>query len=181
MATDLPQGQRSWVSPSTIRRAPRRNRHSSGQHRPVHAHPLAANRLRRSHPLKLPTDLVLRTKSPPGYWERWSPSRSSGRCVQRTSHDPAHRPRAPVGSRDHRHDHTRQFRAVQGIASQPMLWGRRPRSHSRRPIRSWALEADLIVGPHNRSAIGTLWSDRPRSVKLLAISANRSIGLHAAP
>lgn len=41
-------------------------------------------------------------------------------------------------------------------------------------------EGDLIVGPHNRSAIGTLVERQARYVKLLHLSAHNSIQLHAA-
>lgn len=41
-------------------------------------------------------------------------------------------------------------------------------------------EGDLIVGPHNRSAIGTLVERQTRYVKLLHLPAHNSIELHAA-
>jgi IS30 family transposase len=41
-------------------------------------------------------------------------------------------------------------------------------------------EGDLIVGPHNRSAIGTLVERQTRYLKLLHLPAHNSIELHAA-
>jgi len=41
-------------------------------------------------------------------------------------------------------------------------------------------EGDLIVGPHNRSAIGTLVERQTRYVKLLHLPAHNSIQLHSA-
>jgi IS30 family transposase len=41
-------------------------------------------------------------------------------------------------------------------------------------------EGDLIVGPHNRSAIGTLVERQTRYVKLLHLPAHNSVELHAA-
>ena len=41
-------------------------------------------------------------------------------------------------------------------------------------------EGDLIVGPHNRSAIGTLVERQTRYVKLLHLPAHTSLELHAA-
>nr|WP_269457422.1 IS30 family transposase [Microbacterium pygmaeum] len=41
-------------------------------------------------------------------------------------------------------------------------------------------EGDLIVGPHNRSAIGTLVERQTRYVKLLHLPAHNSLELHAA-
>lgn len=61
-------------APSTISRELRRNRHSSGQYRPFHAHALAATRRRRSHPLKLRADPVLRSFVVERLRERWSPA-----------------------------------------------------------------------------------------------------------
>jgi IS30 family transposase len=41
-------------------------------------------------------------------------------------------------------------------------------------------EGDLIVGPHNRSAIGTLVERQTRYVKLLHLPVHNSLELHAA-
>ncbi|OUZ10637.1 hypothetical protein BHE97_06845 [Aeromicrobium sp. PE09-221] len=41
-------------------------------------------------------------------------------------------------------------------------------------------EGDLIVGPHNRPAIGTLVERQTRYVKLLHLSEHNLIELHAA-
>ena len=188
-------------SPSTISRELRRNRHASGQYRPFHAHALAATRRRRSHPLKLRTDSVLRAYVLERLRERWSPQQISRalrlahpdeparRVATETIYQAIYRPgsgilRKPATSplrtgRDHRRGQTRQVRARRRFA-QPML-----SVHERGfdPVdRSVAghWEGDLILGPHNRSAIGTLVERQTRYVKLLHLSAHNSIELHAA-
>lgn len=188
-------------SPSTISRELRRNRHASGQYRPFHAHALAATRRRRAHPLKLRTDPVLRAYVIERLRERWSPQQisralrlahpddPSRRVATETIYQAVYRPgsgivRKPASSplrtgRDHRRGQTRQVRARRRFA-QPML-----SVHERGfdPVdRSVAghWEGDLIVGPHNRSAIGTLVERQTRYVKLLHLPAHNSIELHAA-
>jgi IS30 family transposase len=81
--------------------------------------------------------------------------------------------------RDHRRGHSRQIRAGRRFA-QPMLSvherGFEPTDRSE--AGHW--EGDLIVGPHNRSAIGTLVERQTRYVKLLHLPAHNSLELHAA-
>lgn len=188
-------------SPSTISRELRRNRHASGQYRPFYAHALAGTRRRRSHPLKLSTDLVLQTYVIGRLQERWSPQQISRalrlaypddparRVATETIYQAIYRPGSGIvrksnpsplrTGRDHRRGQTRQMRGRRRFA-QPML-----SVHERGfdPVdRSVAghWEGDLIVGPHNRSAIGTLVERQTRYVKLLHLSAHNSIELHAA-
>ncbi|WP_293785318.1 IS30 family transposase [uncultured Aeromicrobium sp.] len=188
-------------APSTISRELRRNRHTSGQYRPFHAQALAATRRRRSHPLKLRTDPVLRAYVIERLRQRWSPQQISRalrlahpddparRVATETIYQAIYRPgsqivRKPSPSplrtgRDHRRGQTRQVRTRRRFA-QPML-----SVHERDfdPVdRSVAghWEGDLIVGPHNRSAIGTLVERQTRYVKLLHLWAHNSIELHAA-
>ncbi|UOE44497.1 IS30 family transposase [Agromyces larvae] len=120
----------------------RRNLHSSGQYRPFHAHATAASRRRRTRPLKLTSDPVLRSFVVARLKERWSPQQIS-RALQRahpqeparrvateTIYQAIYRPatgivRKPAPSplrtgRDHRRGHTRQIRAGRRFA-QPML------------------------------------------------------------
>ncbi len=52
-----------------------------------------------------------------------------------------------------------------------------PQKHGR---QSQGPPEDLIVGPHNRSAIGTLVERQTRSVKLIHLPTRESIALHAA-
>ncbi|MBB2893590.1 IS30 family transposase [Flexivirga oryzae] len=188
-------------SPSTISRELRRNLHTSGQYRPFHAHALAAARRRRKHPLKLRTDRLLRAYVIERLRERWSPQQISRALRRAHPDDPSRRvatetiyqaiyrlgseiARKPAASplrtgRDHRRGQARQVRARRRFA-QPMLSvherGFDPADRS--VAGHW--EGDLIVGPHNRSAIGTLVERQTRYVKLLHLNAHNSIELHAA-
>lgn len=186
-------------SPSTISRELRRNAHATGQYRPFHAHSLAATRRRRVRPLKLATrpelDAFVRSKLE----QRWSPQQISRALKAAHPNDPTmqlatesiylaiYRPsagllRKPAPSplrtgREHRRGHTRQIRAGRRFA-QPMLSvherGFDPTDRS--VAGHW--EGDLIVGPHNRSAIGTLVERQTRYVKLLHLPAHNSSELH---
>jgi transposase, IS30 family len=188
-------------SPSTISRELRRNLHASGQYRPFQAHALAATRRRRSHPLKLRNDPDLRRYVSERLRERWSPQQISRalrlahpddprrRVATETIYQAIYRPgsglvRKPTGSplrtgRDHRRGHSRQIRAGRRFA-QPMLsvHDRGFEPSDRSEAGHW--EGDLIAGPHNRSAIGTLVERKTRYVKLLHLPAHNSIELHAA-
>lgn len=64
-------------SASTISRELRRNRHDSGQYRPFHAHREAALRRRRSKPIKLETNDVLREYLSSRLAKKWSPQQIS--------------------------------------------------------------------------------------------------------
>lgn len=188
-------------SPSTISRELRRNAHESGQYRPFHAHSIAATRRRRPKPLKLSTNPVLRTYVKARLKERWSPQQIS-RALRAAHPDDAgmrvatesiylaiYRPgtgllRKPDPSplrtgRDHRRAHTRLIRAGRRFA-QPMLsiHDREFEPTDRSVAGNW--EGDLIVGPHHRSAIGTLVERQTRYVKLLHLNAPTSSELHAA-
>lgn len=188
-------------SPSTISRELRRNEHPTGQYRPFHAHSLAATRRRRVRPLKLaarPTlDAFVRSKLE----QRWSPQQISRALKTAHPNDPTmqlatesiyvaiYGPssgllRGPAPSplrtgRDHRRAHTRQIRAGRRFA-QPMLsvHERGFDPADRTVAGHW--EGDLIVGPHNRSAIGTLVERQTRYVRLLHLPAHNSSALHAA-
>lgn len=76
-------GQLLGRAPSTISRELRRNLHPAGYYRPFHAHAAAAARKRRTHPLKLVADPVLKAYVLGRLRERWSRSRSAGRCDSR--------------------------------------------------------------------------------------------------
>jgi IS30 family transposase len=169
-------------APSTISRELRRNLHSSGQYRPFHAHATAASRRRRTRPLKLMTNPVLRSFVVARLRERWSPQQISRalrrahpeelarRVATETIYQAIYRPatgilRKPAPSplrtgRDHRRGHTRQIRAGRRFA-QPMLSvhqrGFDPTDRSE--AGHW--EGDLIVGPHNRSAMARSWNGKP--------------------
>ena len=80
-------------------------------------------------------------------------------------------------SRDHRRAHTRQVRSGRRFA-QPMLSvherGFEPADRSQ--AGHW--EGDLIVGPHHRSAIGTLVERQTRYVRLLHLPTYTSASMH---
>lgn len=188
-------------APSTISRELRRNLHPSGYYRPFHAHATAAARRRRTHPLKLIADPVLKAYVLSRLRERWSPQQISRalrlahpdeparRVATETIYRAIYRPstgilRKPAASplrtgRDHRRGHTRQIRAGRRFA-QPMLsvHSRDFEPTDRSEAGHW--EGDLIVGPHSRSAIGTLVERQTRYVKLLHLPAHNSLELHAA-
>jgi IS30 family transposase len=191
-------GQVMGRAPSTISRELRRNLHPSGEYRPFHAHSAAATRRRRVRPLKLAADPVLHSFVLDRLRERWSPQQivralrlahpddSGRRVATETIYQAVYRPgsgviRKPAPSplrtgRDHRRGHSRQIRAGRRFA-QPMLSvhdrGFEPTDRS--VAGHW--EGDLIVGPHNRSAIGTLVERQTRYVKLLHLPAHNSTEL----
>ena len=191
-------GQALGRAPSTISRELRRNLHASGQYRPFHAHSAAATRRRRSRPLKLSTDAALRAFVFARLQERWSPQQiarslklahpkdPSARVATETIYQAIYRPdsgiiRKPAPSplrtgRDHRRGQSRQVRTRRRFA-QPMLSvhdrGFEPTDRS--IAGHW--EGDLIVGPHSRSAIGTLVERQTRFVRLLHLPAHNSTEL----
>lgn len=194
-------GQVMGRAPSTISRELRRNLHPSGQYRPFHAHSTAATRRRRTRPLKLITDPGLRSFVLDKLRERWSPQQIARalkrahpddpgrRVATETIYQAVYRPgsgiiRKPAPSplrtgRDHRRGQSRAVRTRRRFA-QPMLSvhdrGFDPTDRS--IAGHW--EGDLIVGPHNRSAIGTLVERQTRYVKLLHLPAHNSTELLAA-
>ena len=179
-------------SASTISRELRRNRHHSGQYRPFHAHRQAALRRRRPKTIKLETNEVLREYVSSRLSKKWSPqqiSRSlravhpgdSGMYVAPESIYMAIYRRIPGvvvkpeppplrTGRDHRRAHSRVSRAGRRFA-QPMVTiherGFDPEDRS--DPGHW--EGDLIVGPHNRSAIGTLVERSTRYLRLVHLEA----------
>ena len=134
-------------------------------------------------------------------WERWSPQQISRALRAAHPGDPGmrvatesiylaiYRPgsgllRKPDPSplrtgRDHRRAHTRLIRAGRRFA-QPMLsiHDREFEPTDRSVAGNW--EGDLTVGPHHRSAIGTLVERQTRYVKLLHLNALTSSELHTA-
>lgn len=191
-------GKELGRAPSTISRELRRNLHASGQYRPFHAHSMAATRRHRTRPLKLSTNAALRAFVSARLRERWSPqqiaralrvahpSDQSARVATETIYQAiyrlgsgvVHRPApSPLRTgRDHRRGQSRQVRTRRRFA-QPMLSvhdrGFEPTDRS--IAGHW--EGDLIVGPHNRSAIGTLVERQTRFVRLLHLPAHNSTEL----
>lgn len=191
-------GQALGRASSTISRELRRNLHVSGQYRPFHAHSAAATRRHRTRPLKLSVDAALRGYVVDRLGERWSPQQIARALKRAHPSDPSARVSAETiyqeiyrlssgiirkqdpsplrTGRDHRRGQSRQVRARRRFA-QPMLSvhdrGFDPTDRS--TPGHW--EGDLIVGPHNRSAIGTLVERQTRFVKLLHLPAHNSTEL----
>ena len=179
----------------------RRNSHSSGQYRPFHAHAAAATRRRRTRQLRLSTDPVLGAYVAARLRERWSPQQisraprrshpndPSQRVTTETIYQAVYRPGSGFArkgapsplrtGRDHRRGQTRQLRARRRFA-QPMLSVHERGFEPTDRTQAGHWEGDLIVGPHNRSAIGTLVERQTRYVKLVHLKAYNSIEMHAA-
>ncbi len=187
-------------SPSTISRELSRNRHSTGQYRPFHAHGLAATRRRRARPLKIATTPQLHAFVKARLKERWSPQQISRALRREHANDPTmwlstesiyqalYRPgnglitkrESPLRTgRDHRRGHTRIVRAGRRFA-QPMrsIHDRGFEPTDRTVAGHW--EGDLIVGPHHRSAIATLVERQTRYVRLVHLPAQDSLAVKAA-
>jgi len=186
---------------STVSRELQRNRHPSGQYRPFHAQAQAAVRRQRPKSTKLSGNAPLERYVREKLQVRWSPQQISralrvdhpNEPSMRLSHESIYlaiyRPgggllRKPTASplrtgRDHRRAHTRAVRSRRRFA-QPMLSiherGFDPQDRSQ--PGHW--EGDLIVGPSNRSAIGTLVERKTRYVKLVHLPAHDSLTMHAA-
>jgi transposase, IS30 family len=188
-------------APSTISRELRRNRHPTGQYRPFHAHAAAAARRRRSRPFKLVVEAELRGFVIARLRQRWSPQQiaralrrlhpdePAKRVAAETIYQAIYRPgtgilRKPEASplrtgRDHRRAQTREIRAGRRFA-QPMLSIHERGFDPADRTQAGHWEGDLIVGPHHRSAIGTLVERQTRYVKLLHLPALNSHAMHAA-
>nr|WP_218118424.1 IS30 family transposase [Tessaracoccus oleiagri] len=120
---------------------------------------------------------------------RLHPDEPAKRVAIETTHQAIYRPgtgilRKPAAlprrtGRDHRRAHTREIRAGRRFA-QPMLsiHQRDFAPADRTQAGHW--EGDLIVGPHHRSAIGTLIERQTRYVKILHLPALNSHEMHAA-
>nr|WP_220492150.1 IS30 family transposase [Propioniciclava sp. MC1683] len=185
-------------SPSTISRELRRNLHPSGQYRPFHAHAAAASRRRRVRTTKLEADTELHAFVSDKLQQKWSPQQISRALRLAHPHDPGRRIstesiylalyRPGVGlmtapsplrtGRDQRRAHCRQVRSRRRFA-QPMIsiHERGFDPTDRGEPGHW--EGDLIVGPHHRSAIGTLVERQTRYVKLLHLASQDSLTLCA--
>lgn len=188
-------------SPSTISRELRRNLHPSGQYRPFHAHSEAARRRHRTRPLKVTLSPALHGFVRAKLREKWSPQQISRALRLEHPDDPAMRlstesiyqalyrpstrllvkpePSPLRTGRDHRRAHSRPVRSRRRFA-QPMrsVHDRGFDPTDRSVPGHW--EGDLIVGPHHRSAIGTLVERQTRYVKLLHLPTLDSLALHAA-
>lgn len=194
-------GQRLGRSASTVSRELRRNRHVSGQYRPFHAHRQAAVRRFRPKPLRISTTPALRKYVGDKLASKWSPVQIS-LALRRDFPDDATMRLAPESiylalyrpdsglivpkkpsplrtGRDHRRAHSRISTAGRRFA-QPMLSiherGFPPEDRSQ--PGHW--EGDLIVGPHNRSAIATLVERQTRSLALLKMETFTSAALYDA-
>ena len=186
-------------SVSTISRELRRNRHHSGRCQPFHAHRQAALRRRRPKPIKLETNDQLREYVSARPSKKWSPQQISRSlkaghpgeprmyiapesiymAIYRRIPGVVVKPeRSPLRTgRDHRRAHSRVSRAGRRFA-QPMVTiherGFDPEDRS----DPGHLEGDLIVGPHNRSVIGTLVERKTRYLRLVHLVAFTAVATY---
>ena len=175
-------------APSTVSRENRRNRQPGGGYRPHAAHKLAAVRRARAKTGKLVADPGLRAVVQDGLEQRWSPQQIARRLRREhpdrpewhVTHETIYQAlylqargglRREVASwlrtgrvlrRPHRQPDQRQPR----MATPMIMISERPADAADRAVPGhW--EGDLIMGAHNRSAIGTLVERATRYVLLL--------------
>ena len=182
--------QATGRSPSTISRELRRNTGKAGRYRPFHAHTLARNRRSRARPGKLITNPALREEVQRLLNKRWSPGQISHELKMLFPADPSMQ---LVHETIYRDLYDYRGGGLTRASCTKLRTGRARRKPSRRmPTRrsrfagdvlmiadrpfgptdradtgNW--EGDLIMGRHNRSAIGTLVDRRSRKLILIHI------------
>ena len=186
-------------SPSTVSRELRRNVGITGRYRPFHAHKLARNRRSRVRPGKIAANPLLREHIQHKLDRRWSPGQI---CQHLKTSFPADPDMHVVHETIYRDLYDYRGGALKREYCQKLRRGRNRRKPSRmipkrrsrfagdvlmindRPFHPtdrstpghW--EGDLIMGRHNRSAIGTLVERNTRFVLLVSVdAANRSDSL----
>ncbi|HZM66316.1 MAG TPA: IS30 family transposase [Nakamurella sp.] len=182
-------------SAATVSRELRRNTDpASGQYRPFTAQRLAIERRARPGRGKLVRDPVLRQFVQDRLGQRWSPEQICHALRQEFPAEPARHlvletvyqaidrpdrgglrrdlPSLLRTGRRRRKPHRRpNERRPGGLVAMAMIDQRSPEAGDRRVPGHW--EGDLIVGAHNRSAIGTLVERSSRFVVLLHLPGDR--------
>jgi transposase, IS30 family len=167
-------------APSTISREIRRNRDPDGRYRPHHAEHAARVRACKPRKRRIAIDMLLAEVVQRLLTKRWSPEqvahelrrlfarqRDRWLCVEsiyQAIYDPAVALTRPARRRRRR----RRLRGLQRrgrLTAMRMIAERPPEAQDRLQAGHW--EGDLIMGPGNRSAIGTLIERSTRFVVLL--------------
>ncbi|HEY2593276.1 MAG TPA: IS30 family transposase [Chloroflexota bacterium] len=167
-------------APSTISREIRRNRDPDGRYRPHHAEPAARLRACKPRPRRVAIDRLLADVVQRLLGKRWSPEqvahelrrRFAGQrdrwlsveSIYQAIYDPAVALTRPARRRRRR----RRLRGLQRrgrLTAMRMIAERPVEAQDRRQAGHW--EGDLIMGPGNRSAIGTLIERSTRFVILV--------------
>jgi IS30 family transposase len=167
-------------SPSTVSREIRRNSDAHARYRPTHAERAARARARRPRKRRVAVDAVLREVVARLLGKRWSPEQVAHelrvsfagqpeRClctesIYQAIYDPAVDLTRPARRRRRR----RRVHGVQRrgrLTAMRMIDERPAEVEDRSQAGHW--EGDLIMGPGNRSAIGTLVERRTRFLVLL--------------
>src|SRR3954454_20805105 len=168
-------------SPSTISREIARNSDPDGRYRPHHAEHAARARTRRPRPRRVATGGVLAGVIARLLGQRWSPEQVAhelrilfagqrqrwlcAESIYQATYDSAVELPRPARRRRRR----RRLAGLQRrgrLTAMTMIHQRPVEVEDRVQVGHW--EGDLIMGPSNRSAIGTLVERRTRFVILLA-------------
>ena len=168
-------------SPSTVSREIRRNSDPDGRYRPHHAEHAARERSRRPRTRRVTVDEVLAGVVARLLARRWSPEqvahelrvlfagqRRRWLCVEsiyQAIYDPAVRLTRPARRR------LRGMHKRGRLTAMRMIDERPPEVEDRLEPGHW--EGDLIMGPGNRSAIGTLVERRTRFLVLVHLARRR--------
>ena len=181
-------------APSTISRELRRNLNATGAYRPFHTHKLAWNRRTRPRPSKFAATPHLRAEVQSLLSKRWSPEQISRHLRRQYPKDPCRRVvhetiyrdlydwqggslergsfRMLRTKRDRRKPSRLIPRRRSRFGSNVLKISARPFPPGDRTVAG-AWEGDLIMGRHNRSAIGTLVERTTRFTILLHVDAAR--------
>jgi IS30 family transposase len=168
-------------SPSTVSREIRRNSDPDGRYRPHHAEHAARARTRRPRPRRVTVDAVLAGVVARLLGQRWSPEqvahelrvlfagqRRRWLCVEsiyQAIYDPAVELTRPARRRRRRRRLVGLHRRGR-LTAMTMIDERPIEVEDRLQLGHW--EGDLIMGPSNRTAIGTLLERNTRFLILLA-------------
>ncbi len=174
-------------APSTVSREVRRNTGAHGRYRAHHAERLARERVRGPRPRRVSEDAVLRDAIQGLLNKRWSPEqvahelriRFAGRpcrCVcKETIYQAIYDPAVDVTRPARRRRRRRRVRGDQRrgrLTAMRMICDRPVDVEDRVQAGHW--EGDLIMGPGNRTAIGTLVERTTRFLVLLHLPAGVS-------
>src|SRR4051794_31899692 len=169
---------------STVSREVRRNREPNGRYRPHRAEHAARARMRRPRLRRVVVDVVLAEAVAGLLAQRWSPEQVAhelrlvfagqrkrwlcAESIYQAIYDSAVELTRPARRRRRRRRHVGLQRSGR-LTAMTMIHERPAEVEDRAQLGHW--EGDLIMGPHNRSAIGTLVERNTRFVILLPFPA----------